>query len=55
MDPLLIVIILLVLVIAGLIFKSSRGQHGSPVSAEDVATELEPKMLELLGRNPVAC
>jgi len=50
MDPLLIVIILLVLVIAGLIFKSSRGQHGPPVSAEDVATELEPKMLELLGR-----
>ncbi len=50
MDPLLIVIILLVLVIAGLIFKSSRGQHGSPVSAENVATELEPKMLELLGR-----
>jgi len=49
MDPLLIVIILLVLVIAGLIFKSSRGQQGPPVSAEDVATELKPKMLELLG------
>ncbi len=50
MDPLLVVIILLVLVIAGFIFKSSRGQHGSSVSAADVAAELEPKMLELLGR-----
>jgi len=55
MDTSLTVIILLVLVIlvvlvASLIFKSSRGQHGSSVSAEDVATELEPKMLELLGK-----
>tara|TARA_B100000929_G_C15483969_1_gene412159 strand:- start:537 stop:1673 length:1137 start_codon:yes stop_codon:yes gene_type:complete len=50
MDPLLIVIILLVLVIAGLIFKLSQDQHGSPVSAEDVATKLEPKMLELLSK-----
>ena len=48
MDPLLIVIILIVLVFAGLIFKLSRGQHGPPVSAEDVAIELEPKMSELL-------
>jgi len=48
MDPLLVVIILLVLVIAGFIFKSSRGQHGSSVSAADVATELAPKMSELL-------
>lgn len=50
MDPLLIVIILLVLVIAGLIFKLSQDQHGSPVSAEDVATKLEPKMSELLSK-----
>ena len=50
MDPLLIVIILLVLVIAGLIFKLSQDLHGAPVSAEDVATKLESKMSELLSK-----